>query len=114
MKAIAFKSILSATALAVTAGISINAAAHQMDETLVEASGAPTKTVTFDQSELATLEGRAAIEARVRDAAKDVCGPMDYRRSGGLSELKDRKECYDRAVAQAMSQINADQVAAID
>lgn len=114
MKAIAIKSILSAAALAVTAGISINASADQVNETLVEASAVPSKTVLFDPSELATVEGRAAVEHRIREAAEDVCGPMDYHRAGGLAGVADSKACYNQAVAQAMSQIDAGQVASID
>lgn len=112
MKSIAIKSILSAAVLAVTAGISSGAAA--MDETLVEASQVPSKTVSFSPSELATVEGRAAVEHRVREAAEDVCGPMDYHRAGGLSGVADSKQCYKQAVAAAMSQIDAGQVASID
>ena len=115
MNRIVTKSILSAAAvIAVTAGLSFNAAAESMDETLVEASAVPTKTVTFTRSELATEEGRAAVEARIRDAAEDVCGPMDYHRAGGLAGVADSRECLDGAVAAAMSQIGAGQVAAID
>ena len=114
MKAIAIKSILSAAALAVTAGISINASADQVNETLVEASSVPTKVVSFSPSELATVEGRAAVEHRIREAAEDVCGPMDYHRAGGLSGVADSKACYNQAVDQAMSRIDAGQVASID
>ncbi len=114
MKAIAIKSVLAAAALAVTTGISVNAVAGQMDETLVEASSVPTETVTFSRSELATTEGRTSVEARIRNAARKVCGPTDYLRAGSLARAADGKECYNRAVAQAMSQVNADQVASID
>ncbi len=114
MKAIAFKSILSATALAVTAGISINAAAGQVDETLVEGAAVPSKAVTFSRAELATTEGRDAVERQIRNAAEAVCGSRDVRIAGSLSVLAENEECYERAVNDAMAQLSAGQVASID
>ena len=82
MKASAFKSILSAAALAVTAGISTNAVAGQVDETLVEALAVNSKTVSFSRAELNTAEGRATIEREIRNAADAVCGSRDLRIAG--------------------------------
>ncbi|AQA17331.1 hypothetical protein BST95_02900 [Halioglobus japonicus] len=114
MNRIVTKNILSAAAIAVTAGLSFNVAAENIDETLVEASQVPSKSVSFTRAELATEEGRLAVENRIREAAEDVCGPMDYHRAGGLAGVADSRECLDNAVDAAMSQIGADQVAAID
>ena len=74
MKAIAFKSILSATALAVTVGISVNASAEQIDETVVHGQAVETETVSFKRSELSTADGREAVIDRIHRAAEAVCG----------------------------------------
>ncbi len=114
MKASAIKSILSAAALAVTAGISTGALADQLDETVVEGIALPTKTVSFSRAELATVEGRETIERKIRNAAEAVCGSRDMRIAGSLAVAADNEACYEDAVAQGMSQLNAGQVASRD
>jgi UrcA family protein len=114
MKAFAMKSILSAAALAVSAGLSVSAAAEQIDETLVEGAMAPTATVTFNRAELATTEGRETVERKIRNAAEEVCGSRDLRIAGNLAAAARNDACYEDAVAQGMSQLNANQFASID
>jgi UrcA family protein len=114
MKAFALKSIVSAAALAMTASVSLGAAAEQIDETLVEGAAAPTATVTFSRAELATTEGRATIERKIRNAAEEVCGSRDLRMAGGLAAAARNEVCYEDAVVQGMSQLNANQFASID
>lgn len=114
MKAFAIKSILSAAALAVTAGLSTGAAASQLDETVVEGIAVPTASVSFSRAELATTEGRATVERKVRNAAEAVCGSRDLRIAGSLAAAARNETCYEEAVSQGMSQLNASQVASID
>ncbi len=114
MKVVAMKSILSAAALAVSAGLSVNAGAEQIDETLVEGAKVPTATVTFSRAELATTEGRETVERKIRNAAEDVCGSRDLRIAGSLAVAARNEACYEGAVAQGMSQLNANQFASID
>ncbi len=109
----AIKSILSVAALTLTAGLSTNAAAESIDETLVHGAQ-PSKTVTYDRAELATAEGRARVERRIEVAAESICGSTDYREVGNLSLVSKNKACFDQAVDSAMSKLGADQVAAID
>ncbi|MEP4145822.1 MAG: UrcA family protein [Halioglobus sp.] len=114
MKKTAIKSILSVAALTLTAGISMSASAGSVSETIVHGHAVPAEAVTFKQSELATAEGREAVEQRVRKAAENVCGPSDYRIVGSLSRSAKNKECQSQAVAQAMTQITNDSVASIN
>ncbi len=114
MKNTAIKTILSVAALTLTAGMSVHSSAETLDETLVQGKAVPAETVTFKQSELATVDGRAAVEKRVREAAENVCGPSDYRIAGSLSRVVKNKECQNAAVAQAMAEINSESVAAIN
>ena len=109
-----FKYSLAATALGVVLGVSAGASADTMDSTVVHASALPTEVVTYKRSELATDEGRAAVERRLRHAAEGVCGSTDLRIAGSLSAVADRQQCAKQAVDRAMSQIGADQVATID
>ena len=114
MKVFAIKSILSAAALAVTAGVAVGAAAEQIDETLVEGARAPSATVTFSRAELATNEGRETVERKIRNAAAAVCGSRDLRIIGSLAAAARNEACYEDALAQGMSQLNAGQLASID
>jgi UrcA family protein len=77
MKNIGIKSTLSAAGAACCLGMAMNAKAGQLDEAFVHALAVPTATVSFSRAKLATDEGRAAAEHRIREAAKQVCGPLD-------------------------------------
>ena len=111
MNTLVIKSTLAAAALAVSLGTITAAKAGQVDETFVQGAAASTQTVSFSRAELATEDGRTAVERRIHNAAEDVCGPLSYRDAGSLQLKMQRKACYKQAVAQAMSQIDADQIA---
>ena len=112
MKNQAIKTILSVAAM--TAVVTNNAAAATVGETLVKGQALPEQRVSFHRSQLATKEGRAVIERRIERAAESVCGSQDFREVGSLSIVARNRECYDGAVAQAMSQVSAQSVASID
>lgn len=116
MTANAFKNILSAAALAVTVGISVDTVADQADEIFIESFRVPTKTVSFNRAELITDEGRAAVERRILLAANAVCGPTDHNAARNLSghAISRNKACQERAVDQAISQLDSGTIAYID
>jgi len=107
------KSTLSAAALILVAATSVHAATGQVDETFVQGNAVPTKTVAYSRAELETDDGRAAVEQRIRKAADAVCGPRGYRDAGSLSAAAYNKACYQQAIAQAMTQIDAASIASI-
>jgi len=108
------KSTLAAATLAVGAVVTSGASAEAMDSTLVRAPAVPSTVVSYKRSELASAEGLAAVERRLRHAAESVCGSTDLRIAGSLSRVAERQECANRAVDHAMSQIGANQVASVD
>lgn len=114
MKASAIKGILSAAALAVTAGVSTTTLAGQLDETVVEGIAVPSQSVAFSRAELATAEGRATVERKIRRAAESVCGSRDLRVTGSVSVAARNEACFESAVAEGMAQLNAGQLASID
>ena len=67
----------------------------------------------YVSTELATTEGREALQTRLERAAKKVCGPINVRDAGSLRNMSRNKQCYDQALQAAASQIGFDQVAAI-
>lgn len=111
MNKFAIKGTLSAAAVALSLGMVMNAKAEQVGETLVQGTAMPSETISFSRAELSTEASRAALEYRIREAAEQVCGSVSYRQAGNLGEYTKRKDCYDQAVSQAMSQIGADQIA---
>ncbi|KAA1190558.1 UrcA family protein [Pseudohalioglobus sediminis] len=114
MKNIMIKSVLTASVLTMAAAAPLHASADGLTETIVRSKALPSAAVTFHRSELATVDGRRAVVKRVERAAEQVCGDLDYRKLGSLRRAADNRECYDRAVAQAMGQIESAQVASID
>jgi UrcA family protein len=111
MNRLVAKSTLAATALAVSLGTVTAARAGQLDETVIHEKSAVSATVTFSRADLATADGRELLERRIRRAAEKVCGPLSYRDAGSLGILAERRECYNRAVDQAMSEVAAGQLA---
>ena len=109
------KSILSATAFGIVAGLaSASAAADGMEETFVHPDAAEVKTVRVQylSTELATEEGRAALQRRIASAAREVCGPSSLHEAGSLKLATRNRECYRDSLAAANSQIESGQYAA--
>ena len=113
MKNFSLNNILTAAALSLVAGLSINASAtEQLDETYIQADPATVQTVRlqYSASELATEEGRIDLQHRVARAARKVCGRPER---GNLNMASQINACYEEATQAAMSQIGFDQVAVI-
>lgn len=92
----------------------MNSVADQVQETVVDGSVVPTWTVSFKRSDLATPEGRAAVERRIQRAAGVVCGSTDHRMVGSLHAVARNEACYERAVEDAVAQLGTDSLASID
>lgn len=110
----AIKNILSVAALSLTAGIAHNAAAGSVDETLVHGDAVQVQRVSFHRSELATEQGREVVARRIERAAENVCGSQNYREVGSLRIVARNRECFDGAVAEALSAVHNQSVATID
>ncbi len=105
------KSTLTAAIFGLAGAFALNASAETMGETTVRAH-APSKAVSYTRSELATADGRAAVEDRIRQAAEQICGSTSLHEAGSIAIVSQRKACRSDAVDRAMSSIGADQVAA--
>ncbi|WP_116367523.1 UrcA family protein [Parahaliea mediterranea] len=101
-------------AMACAAAMTLLAGQAQADnysETLVQSKAARTQTVNFDDLDLSSSKGQQSLYYRISAAARNVCGSGDYRITGHLGSAADNEACYKRAVNDAMSQVNAGQVA---
>lgn len=68
--------------------------------------------VKYSPLNASTAFGRAEIEAQVKRAASQLCGPRSFREAGSLSEMRRNKSCYNEAVKDAMSQLKSSDLVA--
>ena len=107
--------LAAALAVATLAAQSGAVLAGMVDETMVRAGSEEVRSVRvqFARSEMATPEGRAALQQRIEHAARAVCGPLGAREAGGLYMARRNHQCYSDAVDSALSQIEAGELASI-
>lgn len=99
-----------AAAMAALVSLQANADANY-SETLVKSKAVRTQTVSINDLNLDTVDGQEALYQRLSNAARRVCGPRDHRIAGGLGVAVDNQACYERALGDALGQVNAGQVA---
>jgi UrcA family protein len=61
-------------------------------------------TVTYSQAELAREDGAKQVYRRIEAAAREACGTFDIRE---LANWQIAQSCYQRAVNDAVLQVNA-------
>ena len=113
MRNIERSSVLTAAALGITLGLSGQVSAGQASEMAVTRPGLGIQTVSiaYSRAELSTSAGRAALHARIRHAAREVCGPSGLREAGSLQLSSRNRKCHDEAVGAAINQIESGQLA---
>ncbi|MEZ5490290.1 MAG: UrcA family protein [Gammaproteobacteria bacterium] len=70
--------------------------------------------ITYSPEMVSTAEGRETLERKIRQAAAKVCGPQDLRRAGSFSRMSANRNCYRKAVADAMNTIKPSGIAITD
>ncbi len=107
---------IAALILGISSCLAASAMAGSYQETtLVQANGIETRTTSVNVADLnlASVEGQDALHGRLSQAAREVCGPTDYRVTGSIRVAANNKACQNAAVADALAQANAGQVATI-
>ena len=61
------------------------------------------RTVRYSDLNLNTQAGAAVLYKRIRNAAHEVCGDVDFRR---LAEAAAAKACVDRAIVTGVRSVN--------
>lgn len=69
------------------------------------------QTVKFGDLDISHPNGAAVLYGRIRTAAESVCSPFES--SGGLSAQMQRNACINRAVADAVTAVNAPALLAV-
>jgi UrcA family protein len=89
---------LTASALVIMTAAVVASPARAAD------ANAQTTRVHYQDLDLNTAGGEAALRQRVANAAKTVCGPVDGR---AIADHERFDACRDNAIASASSQMNA-------
>jgi len=106
---------LASAVLGIAAGVALNASAENFEVTQVTTTqeGLQQAAISYDDLDLSTSKGQEAMYFRISAAAEQVCGARNPRDAGGITQATENKVCYERAMSEAMSQLNASQVASI-
>jgi UrcA family protein len=106
---------LASAVIGIAAGFALNASAETIEVTQVTTSqeGLQQATISYDDLDLSSARGQEAMYFRISAAADQVCGSRNPREAGGITQATENKVCYKRAMSEAMSQLNASQVAAV-
>ena len=106
-------SLVAAATLSAVISFSSQASAGETQEMSVNQPGLGIQTVSIPYAiaELSTDEGRANLHAKIRHAAREVCGPTGLRETGSLTLSSRNRKCYEEAVDAAVSQVSHGQLA---
>ncbi len=106
---------LSLAVLGVTAGMALNVQAERYGETIVSTSadGIRTAKIAVGDININTEAGFETLSYRVKNAAKMVCGPADFRRAGSLGQARDNRDCAVSAYDEAMSQASGSNIVSV-
>ena len=63
--------------------------------------------VTYDADDAVTNYDRIELERQIRLAAEQVCGSQSLRRAGSIGQVVINRNCYQKAVADALNSIKA-------
>ena len=115
MKTIINRTLASAV-IGIAAGVALNASAENYEVTQVTTSqeGLQKASVSYADLDLTTARGQETMYFRISAAAEQVCGSKNPRDAGGITQATENKLCFERAMSEAMSQLSASQVAAIN
>lgn len=62
-------------------------------------------SVTYTADDAVSSSGRTALKFQIRRAAGKVCGSQNLRRAGSVRQLMENRNCYQKAVADALNSI---------
>ena len=115
MKTYSILKVLPGAVFCLCAAVSLAASADRYSETYVStaAQGLRTVTVSYADLNLTSTAGLETFQRRVSKAARHVCGSANLREAGSLRQVSEIKNCQERAMSEAMSQISSRQLASV-
>jgi UrcA family protein len=105
--------IMTIATLSIAISVALPAAAESAPKATIPEAGTGIRTVSIQYvpTELSTDRGREKLHARIKQAAREVCGPAGPRDAGGLAMASRNRRCAEQAVSDAMAQINSGRLA---
>ncbi len=61
--------------------------------------------VDISDLDLSHVDGQQIMEARLKRAAKKVCGSQDVRKAGSLENVRKNKACFSETFAKAVNSV---------
>ena len=100
--------IMTIATLSIAMSVAVPAAAERAPEAAMPEAGSDIRTVRiqYAPTELSTDSGRANLYARIRDAAREVCGPVGHLQAGSLAMASRNRKCAEQAVSDAMARVS--------
>ena len=65
------------------------------------------KSVSYADLDLSSEQGRNVLASRIGQAAREVCGPTDYRMTGSLQIASRNRSCIAEAFDDAMNRVSS-------
>ncbi len=90
-------------AIALAAGLLAAAAVASAQEP-------PSTHVRYTRAEIQSPDGARVVYARIRAAAREVCGPADTR---DLTAWSASRSCQEHAIEQAVASVHSERLAAL-
>ena len=105
--------IMTIATLSIATSFALPASAESAPEAAIPEAGAGIRTVSiqYAPTELSTESGRATLYARIKQAAREVCGPTGLRDAGGLALASRNRKCAEQAVSDALAQVDSGRLA---
>ena len=98
-----FTGMLAAAVVALCAAA--QAGEHAGESTTKRAKYTVEKPVSYADLDLNSHQGREALAGRISEAAREVCGPTDYRMTGSLRITSRNRACVEQAVSDAIGSL---------
>ncbi len=105
--------IMTIATLSITMSVAVPVAAERATEAVIPEAGTGIRTVSiqYAPTELSTDSGRAELYARIKHAARQVCGPTGLRDAGSLALASRNRRCAEQAVSDAMARVDSGRLA---
>ena len=105
--------IMTIATLSIAMSVTVPAAAESIPKAAVPEAdtGIRTVSIQYAPTELSSDSGRAELYARIKRAAREVCGPTGLRDAGGLAMASRNRRCAEQAVSDAMAQVDSGRLA---
>ena len=69
--------------------------------------------LSFEKSELSSVNGQKRVYKRIQDASRELCGSSKLQITGSLQRSRDNQECYEGTLTAAVNRLDNSAVKAL-